>query len=196
MPPVPALNIPSNAYPQVSGQQQREPLPEVIAYLGQQLITEPMKCTHALSGTTFVQPVLMELEGKPSLVFAFSDLAVKSEGVFFLRYRYFDLFGRASAYDDLPVQAECFGGLFRVYSTKEFPGLPLSTELTKSLAKVGVKANLRTKPRKRVSGSSARSAKTREGHARDAHDRYTRSSSYGTGSSAGRQESEVGSESD
>lgn len=30
------------------------------------------------------------------------------------------------------MQAECYGGPFRVYSTKEFPGLHASTDLTKA----------------------------------------------------------------
>lgn len=59
------------------------------------------------------------------------DLAVKIEGQFFLRYRCFDIFLRTSGHGDLPIQAECFGGPFRIYSTKEFPGLQPSTELTK-----------------------------------------------------------------
>lgn len=59
------------------------------------------------------------------------DLAVKIEGTFILRYRVFDLFSKASGSRDLTVQAECYGGTFRVYSTKEFPGLQASTELTK-----------------------------------------------------------------
>lgn len=56
---------------------------------------------------------------------------MRQEGQFLLRYRVFDLFARAHGQSDLTIQAECFGGVFRVYSTKEFPGLPPSTELTK-----------------------------------------------------------------
>jgi hypothetical protein len=59
------------------------------------------------------------------------DLAVKIEGDFFLRYRIFDLFSRTASLVDVPVQAECYGGSFHVYSTKEFPGLQPSTELSK-----------------------------------------------------------------
>jgi hypothetical protein len=59
------------------------------------------------------------------------DLAVKIEGDFFLRYRTFDLFSRTASLVDVPVQAECYGGSFHIYSTKEFPGLQPSTELSK-----------------------------------------------------------------
>ena len=110
-----------------------------------------MNCMTALSGATFIQPATIEYQGRKALVFpfavssaspqhcvarsltttAFQDLAVKTEGQFFLRYRYFDIFSRTSGHGDLPIQAECFGGPFRIYSTKEFPGLRPSTELTK-----------------------------------------------------------------
>ncbi len=57
---------------------------------------------------------------------------MKIEGTFILRYRVFDLFSRAGINDeDATITAETYGGLFRVYSTKDFPGLPPSTDLTK-----------------------------------------------------------------
>lgn len=57
---------------------------------------------------------------------------MKVEGYFILRYRAFDIFARPySDSNDLAISAECYGGAFRVYSTKEFPGLSASTELTK-----------------------------------------------------------------
>ena len=59
------------------------------------------------------------------------DLAVKLQGTFILRYRLFDIFAKAYNVHDLVIQAECYGGTFRVYSNKEFPGLQASTELTK-----------------------------------------------------------------
>jgi len=82
-------------------------------------------------------------------MFVFSDLAVKAEGTFILRYRVFDIFSKPKDHDDLIIQAECFGGSFHVFSTKEFPGLQASTELTKHIARYGVKLNLRETERKR-----------------------------------------------
>jgi len=61
----------------------------------------------------------------------------------------FDLFSRPSNHNNLVIQAECYGGLFRVFSTKEFPGLQASTELTKQLARWGVRLNIRETERKR-----------------------------------------------
>jgi hypothetical protein len=69
--------------------------------------------------------------GTPFFESIFQDLAVKIEGTFILRYRVFDIFSKGYNADELAVQAECYGGPFRVYSTKEFPGLQASTDLTK-----------------------------------------------------------------
>ncbi|KAG1721465.1 hypothetical protein EDB19DRAFT_1646484, partial [Suillus lakei] len=77
------------------------------------------------------------------------DLAVKIEGDFLLRYRIFDLFSRISSLVDVLVQAECYGGPFHIYSTKEFPGLQPSTELSKQLSRYGVRLNTRETERKR-----------------------------------------------
>ncbi|KAG0703546.1 velvet factor-domain-containing protein [Suillus ampliporus] len=118
-------------------------------------VAEHMKCTAALSGATFVQPACIDYEGKRALVFPFADLAVKIEGDFFLRYRIFDLFSRMTGLTDIPVQAECCGGPFHIYSTKEFPGLQPSTELSKQLSKYGVRLNTRETERKRKKNESS-----------------------------------------
>ncbi|KAH8108912.1 hypothetical protein DFH11DRAFT_1818283 [Phellopilus nigrolimitatus] len=59
---------------------------------------------------------ILDLTGKNMIYFVFSDL-------------------RTVGADDVPVLAQCFGGAFAVYSTKEFPGLKASTELTKHLSR-------------------------------------------------------------
>lgn len=65
-------------------------------------------------------------------MFAFSDLAVQEEGWFILRYRVFDLFSEVEGAPNIvSVQGECYGGAFQIYSTKNFPGLEVSTKLTK-----------------------------------------------------------------
>lgn len=112
-------------------------------------IYEYMKLTKFLVGQREAQPTVMDWEGSKSLMFVFNvrsnrsclscvcptdascvyqDLSVKQEGYFFLRYRTFDI---TSLGTDHLAEAECFGGKFRVYSTKEFPGLNASTDLTK-----------------------------------------------------------------
>ncbi|TRM66928.1 velvet factor-domain-containing protein [Schizophyllum amplum] len=106
-------------------------------------IYESEKATNALVGSTFVQPTCVTFEGRQTLVFVFSDLAVKHEGDFLLRYRVFDLFSLPRGHRDLAMQAECYGGVFHIYTTKDFPGLQPSTDLTKQFAKVGVRLNVR-----------------------------------------------------
>jgi len=51
------------------------------------------------------------------------------EGWFLFRYRVFDLFSISNR--SQPILAECWGCPFRIYATKQFPGLEPSTELTK-----------------------------------------------------------------
>ncbi|KXN89706.1 hypothetical protein AN958_05246 [Leucoagaricus sp. SymC.cos] len=151
--PIPSLT-PSPPYrPQSYG-----PSDIVYYYEGIYPLLERSKTTQVLVGATFVQPVLVELSGKKCIVFVFSDLAVKSEGTFTLRYRIFDLFSpnvepRGSSQErntSLSILAECWAkGSFRIYSTKEFPGLPASTDLTKQLARWGVRLNIRETERRR-----------------------------------------------
>jgi hypothetical protein len=96
-----------------------------------------------------MEAINVNYNGKNALLFAFpvcslfmpsvkrwfdirrQDLSVRIEGEFILRYRLFDIYSRTDGVgDEAPIQAACFGGSFRIYSTKEFPGLPASTELT------------------------------------------------------------------
>ncbi|ESK92276.1 hypothetical protein Moror_4674 [Moniliophthora roreri MCA 2997] len=121
----------------------------VVHHVDGQPIVEGTQLTNALVGATFVQPTVVDWHGKKTLMFVFADLAVKTEGTFILRYRVFDIFSRAERHDHLVIQAECYGGPFRVYSTKEFPGLQASTELTKLISRYGVRINIRETERKR-----------------------------------------------
>ncbi|KAF7986099.1 hypothetical protein HWV62_41521 [Athelia sp. TMB] len=122
---------------------------DIVAYAGNHPITENSKCTNALVGQTFVQSCKVKYQGRRSLMFVFADLAVKIEGTFILRYRVFDIFSKKYNDNQLAIQTECYGGAFRIYSTKDFPGLQASTELTKDLARWGVRLNIRESERKR-----------------------------------------------
>lgn len=111
---------------------------------------EDAKATDALFGTTFsVASQIKGLDGNETIIYVFSDLSVRTEGIFILRYRMFDIFSRMEGSEDIPVLAECHGGPFAIYSTKEFPGLRASTELTKHLSRYGIRVNLREAERKR-----------------------------------------------
>lgn len=131
---------------------------EVVHYVNNFPVVEGTKVTGALVGQTVVQPNIVEYQGQKALVFVFADLAVKTEGNFILRYRVFDLYAsklKRTQDTNVKMQAECYGGPFRVYSTKEFPGLQASTELTKHLARWGVRLNIRETERRRRKKDSA-----------------------------------------
>lgn len=49
-------------------------------------------CTNAVFGSSFVHGVQMDWRGEPVVFFVFSDLSVRFEGYFCMRYRCFDLF--------------------------------------------------------------------------------------------------------
>jgi len=49
-------------------------------------------CTNAVFGSSFVHGVQMDWRGEPVVFFVFSDLSVRYEGSFCMRYRCFDLF--------------------------------------------------------------------------------------------------------
>ncbi|KAF8622736.1 hypothetical protein AX15_006826 [Amanita polypyramis BW_CC] len=127
-----------------SGEQPRD----VVHRKENHLITESSKLTPALVGEKFVEPVLVDYKGKSCLMFVFGDLAVQREGTFILRYRVFDIWSTAAGTEQHPILAECYGGAFKVYSTRDFPGLQASTELTKNVSRYGVRVTMRDSERK------------------------------------------------
>ncbi|KAK2463181.1 hypothetical protein APHAL10511_004836 [Amanita phalloides] len=127
-----------------NGEQPRD----VIHRIENHLVTESSKLTPALVGEKFVEPVLVDYKGKDCLMFVFGDLAVQREGSFILRYRVFDIWSNVAGPDQHPILAECYGGTFRVYSTRDFPGLQASTELTKSVSRYGVRVTMRDSERR------------------------------------------------
>ncbi|EED81577.1 predicted protein [Postia placenta Mad-698-R] len=99
---------------------------------------ESMTSNEILCGSQTVSPTCTDYVGKKALLFVFSDLAVKSEGTFALRYRAFDILSSIPTGRGHVAIAECSGGRFRIYSTKDFPGLRASTSLTKSFLPVSI----------------------------------------------------------
>ncbi|EMD37762.1 hypothetical protein CERSUDRAFT_94755 [Gelatoporia subvermispora B] len=98
---------------------------DTVAYFNGQAVTEGSKCTRWL------------------------ELCMQLEGTFVLRYRAFSLHARAMSENSIPAIAECWGGHFKIYSTKNFPGLRASTELTKHLSALGLRTHVREHERKR-----------------------------------------------
>ncbi|KZT29833.1 hypothetical protein NEOLEDRAFT_1127707 [Neolentinus lepideus HHB14362 ss-1] len=130
--------------------------PDIVARLDDFVIRESNKRTVAMAGETFVQAARLEHRGNIVLFFIFPDISVRTEGIFILRYRFFDIEifapGEIHPTEGLPVLAETYGGTFEIYSTKDFPGLPESTELTKHVAKYNIRVNVRESRRTRNRG--------------------------------------------
>jgi len=105
----------------------------IVAIYGDQSITEGSKLMRAIAGTSTMHSNVLEFDGRRRILFVFSDIAVRLEGRFFLRYRAFNVLGTALSDNGVPIPmlAECYGAPFTVYSTNDFPGLLASTELTK-----------------------------------------------------------------
>ncbi|TBU44691.1 velvet factor-domain-containing protein [Dichomitus squalens] len=125
----------------------------VIAYFSNYAITESSNCTYLLAGARVASAVNMEFNSRPTLAFVFNDLAVQQEGSYTLRYRVFSIFARTTdvpgASSTTPILASCFGGVFRIWSSKSFPGLAPSTALTRRLSLYGMHVNIRTSERKK-----------------------------------------------
>ena len=130
--------------------------PSSASSFGHHRYSDENKCTELLSGETVVPCSLVDYGGRKAAMFAFpvrashglgefgansssaessptdpQDLAVKKEGRFVLRYRAFNIQSKIRDDGVVSILAECFGGPFEVYSTKSFPGLQASTELTR-----------------------------------------------------------------
>ena len=80
-------------------------------------------------------------------VFAFTDLSVRQEGMYYLLFNLFEV-----RKGEIIHRTECLSDQFKVYPAKTFPGMKTSTAFTDQLKKVGIRV--------RVS-KSIRTAKTR-----------------------------------
>lgn len=107
--------------------------------------------------------------GEPALYFVFSDLAIRTEGYFALRFHVINLdwhvdprFTRQGPALYAPL-ADCVTDTFAVYSTKEFPGLPPTTEFTSYLVRQGVRIRFREdRPADTALGSEGRTRPPRK----------------------------------
>ncbi|EIW67972.1 hypothetical protein TREMEDRAFT_63857 [Tremella mesenterica DSM 1558] len=82
-------------------------------------------------------------EGGMGLWFLFTDLCVRYEGSYHLRFRCYDLTAIGSEDDPRPELVACESQAFTVYSPRNFPGLPKPTDLSEHFARQGFKLNTR-----------------------------------------------------
>ncbi|KAJ7185206.1 velvet factor-domain-containing protein [Mycena filopes] len=120
------------------------PYPESPALKTHDPISERLNRTNWLFGAKFIEPhaVGFGVNNQKHVLFTFSDLAVRLEGNFVLRYRLFDIFSASSK-----ALAECYGQPFKMYSSKDAPPLKKSSMLTKRLSNYGVPVKVRKQPR-------------------------------------------------
>ncbi|KZT11527.1 uncharacterized protein LAESUDRAFT_275128 [Laetiporus sulphureus 93-53] len=169
----PPLDVEDHASPLILAATSNATQSEVLTHVDGHPITEQSNCTTALAGSTVIEATSLEWKGRDTLMYIFSvcsssacvsivatgdrararDLSVRQEGTFILRYRVFDVMSRARGHVTVPVLAECYGGSFKVFPPKLFPGLQPSTELTTHLARYGVRLNVRETERRKPKSS-------------------------------------------
>ncbi|TFK82176.1 hypothetical protein K466DRAFT_311404 [Polyporus arcularius HHB13444] len=125
---------------------------DIVAYYGNYPIRESTNSTGILAGARIANSMMLCHNNRGVLAFVFSDLAVQQEGTFALRYCIANVCSKTTEDRGLsyrtPVLATCFGGVFRIWSTKTFPGLSGSTTLTKRLSLLGASVNIRSEDHK------------------------------------------------
>ncbi|KAJ2065874.1 hypothetical protein GGH13_005945, partial [Coemansia sp. S155-1] len=82
---------------------------------------------------------LRDMTGSQGAYFVFSDLSVRIEGSFRLRFELYEMEG-----DTVHHRASALSGVFSVYSPKRFPGMMESTPLSKLFAEQGLRIRIRT----------------------------------------------------
>ncbi|KAH8831696.1 velvet factor [Flagelloscypha sp. PMI_526] len=103
--------------------------------------TLPGNSTNLVVGEKSVPVYVIPYQGKKAMLFTFGDIAIQKEGTFYPIYRAFDI---TNQQDDIaPVTACCRGGEFQVFSTKDFPRLQGSTQLTRDLSDAGAPVHVR-----------------------------------------------------
>ncbi|KAI8987540.1 velvet factor-domain-containing protein [Mycotypha africana] len=85
---------------------------------------------------------LKDTSNSEGAFFIFSDISVRIEGVFRLKFTLFQIKG-------IEVERICctFSNPFRVYSPKNFPGMSESTELTRTFSDQGLRIRIRKEAR-------------------------------------------------
>lgn len=103
----------------------------------------------SLSSTAFL---LMDTENVPGLFFIMGDLSIRTEGIFRLKFTFFDLMcdktpleaaSGCSLANYSPLLASDYSDPFQVWSAKRFPGVRPTTALSQAFADQGIKIPVR-----------------------------------------------------
>ncbi|EPZ34995.1 hypothetical protein ROZALSC1DRAFT_28452 [Rozella allomycis CSF55] len=82
----------------------------------------------------------------PGIFFIFSDLSVRVEGLYRLKFTLYDL-NNPNVHEPSTALCTIFSDVFTVYPAKKFPGMSESTLLSKALSKQGHKIPIRHEAR-------------------------------------------------
>ena len=124
---------------------------------------------------------LVDLNKNTGLWFVFQDLSVRQEGIWRLKFSFFDLqdgqnedgsSNESNTSESVmlakqaPMLAQIYSKPFQVYSAKKFPGVADSTPLSKEFAKQGIKIPIRKDDGKKRKGVNSNSPEDDDDDAR------------------------------
>ncbi|KAI8979426.1 velvet factor, partial [Mycotypha africana] len=101
--------------------------------------SEPQPVRNLIGSVVSSAYCLYNLENEKGVYSIFSDLSVRTEGTYTLRFIFFDLAAGEPMTMSTRVQAETFSKPFVVYTPKNFQGMTATTELSKCFSRQGVK---------------------------------------------------------
>ncbi|KAJ1661123.1 hypothetical protein IWQ61_000059 [Dispira simplex] len=110
-------------------------------------LSNPTYTRNLVGSAAVTGQYLTDLDHRSQIFFIFSDLAVRTEGRFTLKFTVTRLGGNGygALEADSITQCSTMSDVFEVYSAKKFPGMTDSTELSRCLASQGVKIPIRKK---------------------------------------------------
>lgn len=76
-------------------------------------------------------------QGQPATFFIFSDLSIRTAGLYRLQFRLMNWGNVEDTGLSMPILAEAWSDPFRVYPAKDFPGMRDSSALTEGLKELG-----------------------------------------------------------
>lgn len=130
--------------------------PRTTHHINEQSDPSNQRLVQILSGRTYVSPFHTPCDPDPETApyqnqqqhhparpppatfFVFADLSVRTAGVYRLKFRLLDWGLAQETGTPSPILAEVFSDPFRVYSSKEFPGMRASSTLTWNLRRMGM----------------------------------------------------------
>lgn len=106
---------------------------------------------YQVSSSDLLQPENSDSASKlhqPATFFIFADLSIRSAGFYRLQFRLMDWGSAETTGQSMPILAESWSDIFRVYPAKDFPGMRDSSILANGLKEMGfVELKTRRKPK-------------------------------------------------